>query len=143
MFNPSIGRQRSELKDPISFPQFPPFPAVVTIFYLFYPHHPQIFMGVVWLVEVCSHWFSSFFVVMSDRWPFILICRAFSVSSTYCMLHLSQLIMYTMMVYLLPVVLLVKVLVLFISSQVLHRLLLQGALSPGVGGVGVFYLCSN
>ena len=43
-----------------------------------------------------------------------------------------------LMVYLLPVVLLVKVLVRFISWQVLHRLLPQGALSPGVGGAGVF-----
>ena len=69
---------------------------------------------------------SSFFVVMSDRWPFILMCRAFSVSPTYCMLHLSQLIRYTMffvlhvnwflMVYLLPMVLLVKVLVRFICA---------------------------
>ena len=42
------------------------------------------------------------------------------------------------MMYLLPVVLLVKVLVSFISWQVLHRLLPQGALSPGVGGVGGF-----
>ena len=43
-----------------------------------------------------------------------------------------------LMVYLLPVVLLVKVLVRFISWQVLHRLLPQGSLSPRVGGVGVF-----
>ena len=42
------------------------------------------------------------------------------------------------MVYFLPVVLLVKVLVRFISWQVLHRLLPHGALSPGVGGAGVF-----
>ena len=42
------------------------------------------------------------------------------------------------MMYLLPVVLLVKVLVRSISWQVLHRLLPQGALSPGVGGVGGF-----
>ena len=101
-----------------------------------------------WLKCAATGLSASFFVVMSDRWPFILICRAFSVSPTYCMLHLSQLIMYTMffvlhvnwflMVYLLPVVLLVKVLVRFISWQVLRRLLPHGALSPGLGGVAVF-----
>ena len=78
------------------------------------------------------------------------MCRAFSVSPTYCMLHLLQLIMYTMffvlhvnwplMVYFLPVVLLVKELVQFISWQVLHRLLPHGALSPGVGGGGLGFL---
>ena len=47
----SVWRQRTELKDSISFPQLPPFPAVM-IFYLLYPHHLQIFKGVVWLVEV-------------------------------------------------------------------------------------------
>ena len=56
----SLGRQCSELEDPISFPQLPPFPAVVMIFYLLYPHHPQIFIGVVWLVEVCGHRFVQF-----------------------------------------------------------------------------------
>ena len=53
----SFWRQRSELENPISFLQLPPFPAVVMIFYLLYPDHPQIFKGVVWLVEVCGHWF--------------------------------------------------------------------------------------
>ena len=47
------------------------------------------------------------------------------------------------MVYFLPVVLLVKVLVRFISWQVSHCLLPHGALPPGVGGVGVLYLCSD
>ena len=64
------------------------------------------------------------------------------------MLHLLQLIMYTvffvlhvnwlLMVCFQPVVLLVKVLVRFISWQVSHHLLPHGALFPGVGGVGVF-----
>ena len=39
--------------------------------------------------------FSSFVVVTSERWPFILMWRAFSVSPTYCIPHLQQLIKYT------------------------------------------------
>ena len=39
---------------------------------------------------------SSFLIVMSEWWPFILMWRGFSVSPIYCMLRLLQLIMYTM-----------------------------------------------
>ena len=58
--------------------------------------HSDLDLGVVWLVEVCGHRFVQLFVVMSDRRPFILMSRVFSVSLAYCMLHLLQLIRYTM-----------------------------------------------
>ena len=136
----SLGHQCSELEDPISFPQLPPFPAVMI--YLLYPHHPQIFIGVGWLVEVCGHRFVQF--LRCDVGP---VAIHPDVQGIFCLSHIMLVTLVTadhvhvnwfLMVYLLPVVLLVKVLVRFISWQVLHRLLPQGALSPRVGGVGVF-----
>ena len=71
-----------------------------------------------------------------------------NVQGIFCLshiLHVTPVIMYTMffvlhvnwflMVYFLPVVLLVKELVRFISWQVLHRLLPHGALSQGWEGL--------
>ena len=65
----------------------------------------------------------------------VTLVTADNVHDIFFGLHVNWFVM----VYLLPVVLLlIKVLVHFMSWQVLHHLLLQGALSPGVGGVCVF-----
>ena len=62
--------------------------------------------------------FSVFLVLMSERCPFILACRAFSVSPTYCRPHFFHVIRFSscmtvlllLMLYCLPVILLLDVL---------------------------------
>ncbi len=91
--------------------------------------------------------FSTFFVRISERCPFIRTCRASSVSPTYCSPHLLHEIRYTrfldlhviciLMLYCLPVLLLLKLLHVSISAQHLQRLLLHGALPVLVGGASV------
>ncbi len=93
--------------------------------------------------------FSTFFVRMSERCPFIRTCWAFSVSPTYCSPHLHE-IRYTrfldlhvkcvLMLCCLPVLLLLKLLHVSISAEHLQRLLLHGALPVLVGGAGVVTL---
>ncbi len=96
--------------------------------------------------------FSVYFVRMSKWCPFIRMCRAFSVSPTYCRPHLLHEIRYTrfldlhvisvLMLYSLPVLMLLKLLHVqtSISVQHLHRLLLHGVLQLLVGGAGVVTL---
>ena len=110
-----------------------------------------MFMGVAWLVEVCGHWFvqllccdvglvaiqpNTLGILCLSHVLHVTLVTADNVHNVFFFgLHVNWFVM----VYLLSVVLLlIKVLVHFMSWQVLHHLLLQGALSPGVGGVCVF-----
>ena len=76
----SVWIQRSEGEDPIGFSLLSPLFAVPVN--LLYPPHFQIFHGVVRLAEVGRDWLFVFFVLMSEQCPFILACRAFSISPT-------------------------------------------------------------
>ena len=71
-----VWRQHSESEDPIAF--FSPLFAVPVN--LLYPPHFQIFHVVAWLAEVGRDWLFRLPRPMSNRCPFILACRAFSVS---------------------------------------------------------------
>ena len=95
---------------------------------------------------------SSFRVLISDLWPFIVMWRGFSVSPTYCSPHLLHWIKQTkffvlhvnenLVLCLIPVLWLVKLSFLILMLQVLQRVLKQGLLPVCVGVLSFFSLAS-
>ena len=93
------------------------------------------------MTEMSCKWF---LYQMSERCPFILKCRACSLSPTYCNSHFLQDIRYTifrfthvicvLILYCRPVLILLKLLQVVVLAQHLQRLLLQVVLPVLVGG---------
>ena len=91
--------------------------------------------------------FSIFLVLTSDLWPLRQMCKVFSVSLTYCLLHIPHSIRYTRLLILqvaavrilndCPVTVLWNVSVALMGWDVLQRLMLHAqaiSILPGVFG---------